>query len=108
MFLFRTMRRSLMPRKTTLYIPSWGWPLLLVQRSRLLILVITAVVLTMIIFLTLHMFQTVPLSKRLTRILSSTQEALQADEEEHIMENGTHVEETTEEGTQDESIVTFH
>lgn len=66
MFLFRTMRRSLMPRKTTLYIPSWGWPLLLVQRSRLLIIVITAVVLTMIIFLTLHMFQTVPLSKRLT------------------------------------------
>uniref|UniRef100_A0A3Q2Y7G8 SH3 domain binding glutamate-rich protein n=1 Tax=Hippocampus comes TaxID=109280 RepID=A0A3Q2Y7G8_HIPCM len=34
-----------------------------------------------------------------------SKEALQADEEEHIMENGTHIEETTEEGTQDESIV---
>uniref|UniRef100_A0A3Q2XVU6 SH3 domain binding glutamate-rich protein n=1 Tax=Hippocampus comes TaxID=109280 RepID=A0A3Q2XVU6_HIPCM len=33
-----------------------------------------------------------------------SKEALQADEEEHIMENGTHIEETTEEGTQDESI----
>ncbi|XP_051934582.1 SH3 domain-binding glutamic acid-rich protein isoform X2 [Hippocampus zosterae] len=34
-----------------------------------------------------------------------SKEALQADEEEHIVENGTDIEGTTEEGTQDESIV---
>ncbi|KAM9811709.1 SH3 domain-binding glutamic acid-rich protein isoform X1 [Syngnathus typhle] len=33
-----------------------------------------------------------------------SKEALQADKEEHILENGTHTDDTNEEGTQDDSI----